>query len=74
MTIDLLEIVIVRELFTSHDATPASEECHTRFSANSPLDHLAIGLARMVHETSDGTTSSVNDHFVVEAHEIVALS
>lgn len=70
---DSLEIVVVSQLFAGHDTTRTCEESHTRFSTDSPFDHLAIGFTRMIYEPSDRAASSVDDHLVVEAHKIIAL-
>ena len=70
---DLLKIVIVGELIASHDAAGTGEQRHARLSTHSPLDHLAVGFTRVIDESSNSPTSRIDDHFVVEAHEIIAL-
>jgi hypothetical protein len=72
-SVDSLEIVVVSQLLARHNATRACEESHARFPTDSPFDHLAIGFTRVVHKSSNRAASGVNDHFVVEAHKIIAL-
>lgn len=69
----LLEVVIIGQFFASHNPARTGEECHSWFSAYSPLNHLTIGLARVIDESRDSASSGVDDHLIVEAHEIVAL-
>lgn len=71
--IDLLEIVIISQLFTSHDSAGTSKKCHSWLSSDSPFDHLTVGFAGVVNESGNGTSRRIDDHFVVEAHEVVAL-
>lgn len=71
--IDLLKVVIIGQLLASGDSTGTGKQGHPWLSANSPFDHFAVGLARVVYESCDGTSSGINDHLVVKAHEIVAL-
>src|SRR5438034_710412 len=42
-------------------------------TSNSPFNHAAIRLARMVDEACDGATSGINDHLIMEGHQIVTL-
>lgn len=70
---NLLKVVIIRQFLASHNAARTGEECHSWFSAHSPLNHLAIGLARVVDESRNSASSGVDDHLIVEAHKIVAL-
>lgn len=44
-----------------------------RFPAYDPLHHLAVGFARVVDEARDGAAGGVDDHVLVEEHEVVAL-
>ena len=69
----ILEVIVISQLLTGHDALLASKECHAWFAGYNPLDHLAVRFARMVHETGDGAPSGIDDHILVERHEIVAL-
>ena len=69
----LLEVVIVSQLVTGHDTVWPGEKSHARFSSNSPFDHGTIGLARVIDESGDSSTSSINDHVLIEYHEVVAL-
>lgn len=73
MRIDLLKVVIVCQLFARHDPTKASEECHSWFSANRHLPHLAVGLTGVVDKACDSTSGGIDNHLVVKTHQIVAL-
>jgi len=70
---NLLEIIVVGQLFPSHDAPVPSEESHTRLAGNSPLFHSAVGFAGMVDEARNGATGGIDNHILVEVHEIIAL-
>jgi hypothetical protein len=71
---DLLEVVVVGQFFSSHDPPRAGEQRHSGLPANGPLDHLAIGLTRMIDESRDGSPSGVDNHLVVETHKVIALA
>lgn len=73
LVFSLLEIVVVSQLFSRHDSSRTCEERHSWFPTNGPFDHLTIGFAGVVHKSCDGTSSGIDDHFVVETHEVVAL-
>jgi hypothetical protein len=70
----LLEVVVICELLASHYSSRTSEQSHARLPTDSPFDHLAVGLARVVHKTGNSATGGIDDHLVVEAHEIITLA
>lgn len=70
---DVLEIVVVSEFLSCHDTPRTGKKGHSRLTIDSPFDHLAIWLTRMIDEPSNGTTSGIDDGLVIEAHQIVAL-
>ena len=69
----VLKIIVIRQFFSSHDPFIAREKSHSRFSGNSPFDHPAIGLARVVDKAGDRTTRCINDRVLIENHQIEAL-
>ena len=69
-----LEVVIVGELITGHDAIFSREQRHSWLAGHRPLDHVAIGLARVVDKPGDGAACSVDDHVLIKVHQIVALT
>lgn len=71
--IDLLEVVIVAQLLSGHDAILSGKEGHARLPGNSPLLHTAIRFTRMVDKASNGSSSGINDHVLVKVHQVVAL-
>lgn len=68
-----LEIIVIGQLLSSHNPAVTGEKGHARLASNSPFLHSAVGCARMVHETCNGSSSSVDDHVLVKVHEIVTL-
>lgn len=70
---DLLEVVIIGQLFSSHDPPRTGEQCHSRLPTDRPLDHLAVGFTRVIDKACDCSPGRINDHFVIETHEVVAL-
>lgn len=45
-----------------------------RFTPDDPFYHLAVRFTRVVDEAGDGAAGGVDDHVLVEEHEVVALS
>lgn len=43
------------------------------FAADDPFYHLAVWFAGVVDEAGDGAAGGVDDHVLVEEHEVVAL-
>jgi len=68
-----IEVVVVGQFFPGHDALVAGEEGHAGFAADGPFDHAAVGLTGVVDEAGDGAAGGVEDHLLVEVHEVVAL-
>lgn len=71
--IDLLEVIVISQFFASHDSAGTGKECHSWLSSDGPFDHLTVGFAGVVDESGNGTSRRIDDHFVVEAHKVVAL-
>lgn len=69
----ILEIVVVCELFTCQNTIIPSEQSHSWLSPNVPFFNAAIWTARMVDKTSDGATSSIDDHVLIKHHKVIAL-
>jgi len=68
-----LKVVVVGQLLPCHDALVAGEQGHARLALNRPLLHAAVGLARVVDKPRDRPASCVNDHVLIEIHQVVAL-
>ena len=73
-SVAILEIVIVRQLFARHDTSFSGEQCHPWFTLDSPLDHLAIWLTRMIDEPGYGASRGIADHVLIKHHKVKALS
>lgn len=69
-----VELVIIRQLFARHDACVAGEKCHAWFARYGPLDHPAVWFAGVVDKARDRASGGVQDHLLVEVHQIIALS
>jgi hypothetical protein len=70
---DLLKVIIVGQFLASQNATITGEQSHAWMTADETLKHLAVGLARVVDETSNGALGSIEDHALIELHLIVVL-
>ncbi len=68
-----VEIIVVREFLSCHDTPIPGEKRHAWFAGYSPFNHFAIGFAGMIDEASYRSSGSVQNHVLVEVHEIVAL-
>jgi hypothetical protein len=71
--LSLLKIVIIGKFFTRHDPSCASKQSHAGFAINGPFDHLAVRFARMIYEASNCPASGIDDHLVVETHQVITL-
>lgn len=69
----ILIVVVICKLLTRHDAIVTRKECHARLACNIPLDHLAVWFARVINKTCNCTPRRVDDHVIIEKHEVVAL-
>jgi len=69
----VLEIVVICQLFASHDTFWASEKCHLWLSFDDTLLHGAIWATAVIDETSDVALLCVDDHALVKLHQVVAL-
>lgn len=69
----LLKIVVVSQFLASHNSSITSKQRHTWLSSDSPLDHPAIRLTRMVDKPGDRATTCVDNHFIMKCHKVVAL-
>jgi hypothetical protein len=70
---NVLELVIICQFLSSHDPSVSSKKSHPRLPCNNPFDHSAIGFTRMVDESSNRSSCSINDHILIKEHEVVTL-
>lgn len=71
--VGVLKVIVICQLFSGHNSLLTSEQCHARLPGNSPLLHRAVRFARMVDEARHGASCCIDDHVLIEVHEIVAL-
>jgi hypothetical protein len=50
-----------------------SEKGHAGLASNNPFDHSAIGLAGMIDKAGNAAFGSIDDHILIERHQVVAL-
>ena len=69
----LLKVIVVGELLAGHNAPVSCEERHSGFTRHDPFLHFTVGFAGVVDEPSNGATGGINDHVLVEYHQVEAL-
>ena len=68
-----LEIIVISQFLSSHNAPVTGEKSHARFASNSPFLHSAVGRAGVVHKPGNGPSSGIDDHVLVKVHKIITL-